>query len=89
MIYTVIWLPEAEAALAQIWEADQSARSAVTASAHELDQLLGTDPVGASESREGKLRIILVPPPGASFSYSNDDRKVWVGEVWRYDKRRK
>lgn len=88
MSYTVLWLPTAEAALARLWERNLSARAEITGAAFQIDKTLHSEPVEAGESRPDNLRILLVPPLGASFRVSADNRMVWVGEVWYFGKRR-
>jgi hypothetical protein len=88
MNFTVVWMPKAEAALAQLWEANPRARAAITRSAFQIDELLSSRPTEAGESRQNGVRILLVPPLGVTFWCSNDDRLVRVGYVWHYDKRR-
>ena len=87
MKFTVIWLPGAEKALARLWESHVSSRAAITKAAYEIDKILAAGPTEAGESHPGDQRILLVPPLGVTFRASSDDRMVWVGEVWRFEKR--
>lgn len=83
MNYTVVWLPAAEAELARIFLRTQN-RSAVTAAADKLDQMLAIDPLDAGESRTPDDRILLVAPLGIYFRVLPDDRLVQVGTVWEF-----
>ena len=83
MKFTVIWVPEAEAALAAMWE-NRSTRAAVTAAANEIDRLLKTNPEEVGESRSSGQRIVLVSPLGATFEVREHDRLVVVTHVWQY-----
>jgi len=83
MKYTVIWQPEAQGQLAELWESAGD-RALVTAAADEMDRLLALEPIQASESREGSTRIIFVSPVGAYFRVFETERTVRVARVWRY-----
>ena len=59
MNFTVIWVPAAEAELAEVWMKSKR-RAAVTAAAYALDELLSVEGPDVGESREGELRIAFV-----------------------------
>ena len=88
MSHTVIWLRKAEAALAQLWETNPSARAVITQAAFQVDEILKSEPAEAGESCFGNLRILLVPPLGVTFRFYIENRLVRVGEVWYFAKRR-
>ena len=75
MNYTVIWKPEAERRLATIWT-QSTDRNDVASATHVIDQMLGTGPQEAGESREEGFRVLLVRPLDVKFEVSPDDRLV-------------
>ncbi len=81
MIYTVTWLPSADAHLATIWT-DSLNRAAVTAAANRIDRELRLHPYANSESRSNKNRVMFVQPLGVSYDVSDDDCLVTVLAVW-------
>jgi plasmid stabilization system protein ParE len=83
MKWTVIWLPDAEQELADLW-LNSADRAAVTQSSHIIDSLLKQDPETVGESRDGNRRILLVAPLGVIYRVLPDDRRVEVLHVWRY-----
>lgn len=83
MNYTVIWKPEADRRLADIW-LNAADRAAVTAAAHQIDQKLRRDPENEGESRDKGRRIQLVAPLGVLYRVAPDDRLVNVVAVWAY-----
>ncbi len=82
MKYTVVWKPHAEQELAAIWN-EATDRNALTAAAHQLDQILKTNPEEAGESRSAGTRVLVEPPLVIRFSVSRDDCLVSVVAVWR------
>ena len=58
MLYTVIWQPNAENRLAQIW-LDADDRSVVTEAANEIDGRHRNDPKSFGESRSGRTRVAV------------------------------
>jgi hypothetical protein len=83
MSYTVVWKPEAERRLAQLW-LDAADRNAVTQAAHQIDQRLRIGPEDAGESRPGGRRLLLVSPLGVLFRVIPQDRLVRVLTVWQF-----
>ena len=83
MNYTVVWLPDAEQELADIW-LNASDPDLVTQVAHEIDQQLLRDPLNAGESRVGSQRILHVKPLAVGFDVIQDDLRVEVFHVWTY-----
>ena len=86
MTFTVVWRPEAERALASIWN-DAADRQAVTDAADAIDALLRTDPLEVGESRVVNTRILTVSPLSAYYDVREDDRLVAVWAVWRSRRR--
>jgi hypothetical protein len=87
-MFRVEWLQEALDELTRIWlDADPSARKAITAATHTLDQELRFDPYRQSESRENDERVIFVYPLAAHIEIDLHQRIVWVLHVWRYRRR--
>jgi hypothetical protein len=81
--WTVVWVSDAEAELAELWLAPLQ-RQLVANAANEIDRILGIAPRDAGESREEGRRILLVPPLGVTFRVLEADRVVRVLEVWRF-----
>jgi hypothetical protein len=82
MSYTVVWEPTAEQELADIWMRAKDP-AAVTSAAHQIDQLLGMDPLGEGESRDDPLRILFVEPLGVYYEVDQPGGRVEVRKVWR------
>jgi mRNA-degrading endonuclease RelE of RelBE toxin-antitoxin system len=84
MNYSVLWTPDAEARLVDLWlEADS--RGAITAATNRIDADLGARPFDIGESREHNRRIHLMPPLGVIYRIDSNQRIVHVLTVWRYD----
>jgi hypothetical protein len=83
MRYTVVWRPDAEQRLADLWMAAPD-RAVVTRAANRIDARLGNDPQLAGEAREGMTRILIEPPLAIYFDVSEPDRLVTVWAVWRF-----
>jgi plasmid stabilization system protein ParE len=77
MKYTVVWKPEAERQLAEIW-VDTVYREAVTAAANQVEEILRARPGDAGESRGGCRRILVVEPLVVQFDVFDEDRSVRV-----------
>ena len=88
MIFTVVWLPDAERELAEIWIAATD-RNRVTAAAGMIDEQLRRDPESAGESRSGGRRILIAPPLAATYRIRVDDRFVAVANVREFRPRPK
>lgn len=87
VIYTVFWLPGAEAEVARLWvEADNRAEIAQAADA--IDDLLRQDPLSSGESRDRGQRIVIVRPLAAKYMVNEQYQIVVVGNVWRCNQRR-
>ncbi len=82
MKYTVLWTPEAEAHLAELW-LSASDQQVVANAADSLDFLLARSPSEQGESREGLSRLAFFEPLAAFFSISENDRIVYVERIWR------
>jgi ParE toxin of type II toxin-antitoxin system, parDE len=83
MIFTVIWQPETENDLADLW-LNAPDRDAVTRAANQIDAQLKADPYANSESRFGNTRVMFVPPLGVAYDIYDDDCLVAVWAVWHY-----
>jgi hypothetical protein len=81
MKYTVIWLPGAEAELANLW-IDETFRKSTAEAARRIDRTLERDPEAAGESRDAGLRILIEPPLAVTFRVSSADRLVVVLNIW-------
>ena len=81
MKFTVIWTPNAERRLAELWMCQPSLKREITAAANEVDARLRLNPLGQGESRVGALRIMLVEPLIIDFEVVLDDQRVEVLNV--------
>ena len=86
MTFTVVWSPEAEQALAELW-IGASDRQAVTDAADAIDVLLRIGPLDVGESRVVNLRILTVFPLSVYYDVREADRLVAVWAVWRVRQR--
>ena len=84
MRYTVVWKPEAERRLAELWmEADDPERLADAANL--IERELAIAPMTVGEQRVGPIRGVVVPPIGMHFRVNAEDRQVLVLAVWSVD----
>lgn len=82
MTFTVIWRPDAERALADLWNRAED-RKSVTQAADAIDALLRTGPIEVGESRVVNTRILTVFPLSVYYDVYEEDRLVAVWAVWR------
>lgn len=81
MKYTVVWKPEAERRLAELWmEAADPQRLADASNL--IDRELAVAPSEVGEQRIGSIRVVVVPPIGIHFRVNSEDRQVLVLAVW-------
>lgn len=80
MKYMVIWLPDAQDQLAELWM-NATDRNAVTQATHQIDQILAQDPSMAGEDFYGD-RLLIVPPLQIVFAIRPEDLIVEVQLVW-------
>lgn len=84
MKWTVVYLPDAEQELANLW-LDPASRADVTDAADRIDQLLRRDPDNVGESREETdQRVGFIAPLAVLFRVKSEDRLVEVIHVWKY-----
>ncbi len=81
MKFTVVWTPNAERRLAELWMSQPQLKQEITAAANEVDARLRLNPLGQGESRAGPLRIMLVEPLIVDFAVVLDDQRVEVLNV--------
>lgn len=83
-MFTVLWHPNADDNLTELWmAADSAVRAEITAASHQITLALRTNPFTVGESREGNDRIAFEGPLGFLFEGNEDDRTVTVYAVWR------
>jgi hypothetical protein len=80
MDWTVVWLPDAENELAELWLASPD-RESVTVAADQIDQLLQRSPESAGESRAAGRRVVIIPPLAVFYRVLPEDRIVQVSHV--------
>ena len=83
MNFTVIWLPDAEAALTTAWLAS-GRRAAITRASAELDRRLAENAANEGESRPNGRRITFEPPLAAIFRVDAETSIVVVTQVWEF-----
>jgi hypothetical protein len=83
MKWTVVWLPDAEAQLANLW-LNALDRRQLARACNEIDRILKLDPLNAGEGRDGVNRMVIYQPLVVSCDVSEPDRMVTVLAVWRY-----
>jgi plasmid stabilization system protein ParE len=78
----VFWTDDSVDDLEDIWaRASPSAHPAVSTAVAEIHDKLARDPIGSSESRTGRTRIIVELPLSALFRISADGSRVDVLHV--------
>ena len=78
MSYTVTWTPSAESDLTAVWLVAPD-RVAVTLAAHQIEQRLKVDPLGAGESRESSVsRVVFQAPLAVGYDVVEDDKVVFI-----------
>ena len=81
MRYTVVWKPEAERRLAELWMQSKDPERFADA-ANLIDRELATAPASVGEQRIGSIRVVVVSPVGIHFRVNAEDRQVLVLTVW-------
>lgn len=81
MKFTVIWKPAAEQELADIWVSVND-RAAVSAASNMIDALLARDPITRGQPKYDTVRELIESPLGVAFDVQEDDRLVFVIDVW-------
>ncbi len=82
MKWTVLWKPDAESDLANLWVYSAD-KQAITNAANQIDAILRKNPLNTGESRSDDDRIHAEGPLGVLFTVDAMDRKVQVVRVWR------
>ena len=82
MRFTVVWKPQAERTLLELW-LESSQRDALTRAAEEIESLVRQRPESVGESRELGRRWLFVEPLGVDYSVSVNDRVVEIINVWK------
>jgi plasmid stabilization system protein ParE len=80
--YTVVWLPAARNALADIWNRATD-RQAVTDASNRIDRLPSRDAHRVGRPFNGR-RLLIEPPLVVVFRVSPQDRLATVIKVGRY-----
>lgn len=83
MNYTVIWLPDAEQELAEVW-LNAPHRSAITRAAAAIDRLVESAPEDEGESRPNGRRILFAAPLAVIYRVHPDEHQVTVLHVWQF-----
>jgi hypothetical protein len=83
MKYDVVWLPDVEQELAQIW-LNAPNRDLVSQAAFRIDLSIEVDPNYVGESRPNGRRIYFMPPLGIIYRVLESTQRVEVIHVWRF-----
>ena len=84
MRYTVLWTPDAEQDLAEIWM-EASDRRGITAAANTIDASLTERPELLGESRDRNVRIAFTWPLAVEFEVLSEDCTVYVLSIWSFE----
>lgn len=79
-MFEVFWSVQAERQLADIWN-NSPHRNAVTEAVESIDRALWANPGEEGESREGRERLVVVPPLIVDFRVTEEDRRVEIVAV--------
>jgi hypothetical protein len=83
MKWTVLWKPDAERDLGELWmNADD--KKAITNAANRIDISLRKDPLNVGESRADNDRIYFESPLGILYTVDTMDQMVFVERAWRF-----
>ncbi|MSQ96624.1 MAG: hypothetical protein EXR98_19020 [Gemmataceae bacterium] len=82
MKWTVLWKPDAESDLAELW-VNAADKADLTAATNRIDVLLRKDPLQTGEFRADDDRVHFEPPLVVLFTIDAPDCKVFVERVWR------
>lgn len=81
MVWTVVWLPEAETQLTTLWLKSED-RNQLSESLNSVESRLRVRPLEEGESRVGPFRVTYQSPVGVLFAVSPEDCRVTVYRVW-------
>lgn len=86
MKYTVLWLPDVERELTEIWLASAD-RDEISDATSRIESLLRLRPIKEGESRDMNQRILFVAPLAVTYEVREADRLVQVTSIWRFKSR--
>ena len=81
MNFQVVWTPDAEEQLADVW-LDASDRNSLTEAAHRIELALRENPVDIGDELFGTVRTVAYGPLGVDFEVIVDDVRVIVLAAW-------
>jgi hypothetical protein len=84
MRFTVVRMPGAERALAELWTRSEN-RAAIRSATDSIDGLLRSKALDVGEARGDATRFLKCPPLAAYYDVSESDRLVAVWAVWQVD----
>ena len=85
MTYKVIWNPDSERDVTELWLASRW-RHAITTAADRIEVLLSENPHSIGESRAANRRIAIESPLAVEFEVDEANRTVYIHSVWQYPK---
>ena len=77
MKYEVIWTPQAESLLTQLWLSSRD-HEAFREACESIDQQLAAEPLEAGEKRNEDRRILFADALAVTFAVSPRERKVRI-----------
>lgn len=83
MTFTVTWLPDAEAELAELWMSAADPQP-VQIAADQIDKQLRYRPHDVGESRSDERRVLISPPLAVIYRIRDEDRLVQVLHVQEF-----
>ncbi len=86
MKFSVVWQPDAEAQLAELWERSAD-RAALASAANHIERVLRSYPERVGEDRFDDDRIMFEELLGLVFRLILEDRLVQVLRVWDITRR--
>ena len=86
MKFSVVWQPDAEAQLAELWTRS-SDRAALASAANHIERVLRSYPEQVGEDRFDEDRVMFEEPLGLMFRLILEDRLVQVLRVWDITRR--
>ena len=80
-MFLIAWSDEAFESIHRLVLQYPGRRTDFAASLKQADRMLSTDPIGSSESREGRYRICIVSPLTLFFTVDFEDDTVEITDV--------
>ena len=82
-MFEVIWMPEAQAELEEVWRRTGD-RDAILLAVWAIEAALRDNPAVVGESRPDEQRVTFARPLGVRFRVFADAGRVNIGSVWYF-----